>query len=261
MATRLGFKMPIIQVDHSRTVKRPIQNDRQLQRANVIVAPAKKKERNRRVLPGNAHNRRLPAGSFHIAVGALPIVALNTVAVMGQLRWASTALTQWGLPGQILFSVACESVALNLCYQEYRAELANDASFGLKIAATLAGLAVGVLNWSHDPHAAIGIVTGTCSALSPWMWRTFTRRASRDKLFRNGQIEGRSIRLGMTRWLWHPYRSFLIKWESTWDGTTNVHAAVTRLDKRLTENAARKAAAKATASMDSELRELQHGQS
>lgn len=237
--------MPIISVDqHSRTIKTPVVINSQ--RRPVKTPPARKRER----------NWNLPAGTLHIIISALPIVALNMVAVMGQLRWASTALVQWKLPGQILFSATCETVALSLCYQEYKAELANDASFGLKVSASLIGLGVGILNWSHDPHAAIGIVTGVCSTASPWMWRTFTRRTSRDKLYRNGQIEGRSIRLGMTRCLWHPYRSFLIKWESTWDGTTNVRDAVRKLDKRLTDNATCKAAAKASASIDRELEEF-----
>lgn len=226
--------------------KQIVKNDTQLQSTRVQTT----------VREVNNTRWHLPRGTVNIAVSALPIAALNMVAVMGQLRWASAALTQWGLAGQILFSTACESVALSLCYQELKAELANDASFGLKLSATAVGLAMGVLNWSHDPHAAIGIVTGSCSALSPWMWRTFTRRVSRDRLFRNGQIEGRSIRLGITRWLWHPYRSFLVKWESTWDGTTNVRTAVLKLDMRLADKASRKAADKARETMDAELRQL-----
>jgi hypothetical protein len=59
------------------------------------------------------------------------------------------------------------------------------------------------------------------SASSPWLWAVHSRRVSRDALLAQGLIEHHAVRLGSTRWAWHPIRSARVMWHATWEGVTN----------------------------------------
>jgi hypothetical protein len=73
-------------------------------------------------------------------------------------------------------------------------------------------LAIARMNYSHyappgwrPTFAAVAVAL--CSAASPWLWGVHSRRASRDQLLAAGLVEPHALRLGATRWLWHPLRS------------------------------------------------------
>jgi hypothetical protein len=93
------------------------------------------------------------------------------------------------------------------------------------------------MNYSHyaAPHwrptfAAVAI--GLCSAASPWLWGVHSRRASRDALRAKGLIEPHALRLGTTRWMWHPVRSAQAMWHATWEGITNPAEALAAAQSR-----------------------------
>src|SRR5579875_3337952 len=88
------------------------------------------------------------------------------------------------------------------------------------------------MNYSHYaapgwrptfPAAAVGLM----SASSPWLWAVHSRRASRDVLLAAGLVEPHALRLGPTRWVWHPIRSAKVMWLATWDGITDPGEAIT----------------------------------
>jgi hypothetical protein len=70
------------------------------------------------------------------------------------------------------------------------------------------------------------VAFGLMSAASPWLWGIHTRRVSRDVLMADGQVEGHALRLGATRWVWHPYRSARVMRHATWVGETKPTAAI-----------------------------------
>lgn len=163
-------------------------------------------------------------------ITALPIGLVNTVAVIGQLSWAHDHLKAWGPAGQFLFAGSLESIALFLSYFAYLAEKSNDSALRMKLASYLIGLLVGLLNFSHfSPHwkpTAVGIVVGGMSSLSPWLWAAYSRRVSRTILAANGLIETHALRLGASRWLWHPIRSARVMYRATWTGESRIGKAI-----------------------------------
>jgi hypothetical protein len=176
----------------------------------------------------------------HRSVTALPIVAVNGVATIGQFVWAHANVTSWHIGGQILIAVALESIALFFAYHAYLAEKANDSALRLKLAAYGFGLFIGVINYSHwainwRPTTA-AVVVGTMSASSPWLWSTYSRRVSRNVLMSRGLIEEHALKLGFTRWLWHPYNSFKLMRMATWLGENHVTKAIAMLDDLYSAN-------------------------
>lgn len=160
---------------------------------------------------------------------AVPIVLVNSTAFIGQFAWTLQHVP-WIVPGQVLFSVAIESVAIYLAWHAHLAQLANDSASRLKLGAYLFALIIGAMNYSHyaagwRPNAlAVGL--GLMSALSPWLWGIHTRRTSRDKLMERGLVEEHAVRLGATRWMWHAYRSSRVMFRATWVGETDPQRAI-----------------------------------
>jgi hypothetical protein len=160
---------------------------------------------------------------------AVPIVLVNSTAFIGQFAWTRQHVP-WIIPGQVLFSVAIESVAIYLAWHAHLAALANDSASRLKLGAYLFALIIGAMNYSHyashwRPNAlAIGL--GLMSALSPWLWGIHTRRTSRDKLMERGLVEEHAVRLGANRWLWHAWRSARVMFRATWVGETDPQRAI-----------------------------------
>jgi hypothetical protein len=67
------------------------------------------------------------------------------------------------------------------------------------------------------------------SVSSPWLWSVHSRRTSRDALLAAGDLEPHAVRLGMTRWTWHPVRSARVMWLATWEGECSPKAAIALL--------------------------------
>lgn len=189
-------------------------------------------------------------------VAALPIMLVNCVAVSGQLGFAHDHLSSWGDAGQLLFALAIESEALCLSYFGYLAEKANDSALRLKLASYGLGLAVGVINYSHYAPdwkpTAVAVVVGGMSSLSPWLWSVYSRRVSRSILASNGLIESHALRLGATRWMYHPIQSFKVARHASWIGESRITKAISAYDSMVADRAASQVAK----SLDRELEEV-----
>ena len=164
------------------------------------------------------------------AAAVIPVVLVNIVAFAGQLAFLREHLP-WGLAGQVLMAVTLESVAVYLAWQAHLAQLANDSALRLRLAAYGFALVIAAMNYSHyagpgwSPTFA-AVAVALCSAASPWLWGIHTRRVSRDRLMAAGLIEPHAVRLGGTRWVWHPYRSVRVMWYATWRGEADPAKAI-----------------------------------
>jgi hypothetical protein len=162
-------------------------------------------------------------------ITALPLVLVNVVAVSGQYGFIKDHTT-WPVYGVAIFAAALESVALYLAYMAHASLMQNDSALRLRLAAYSFGLIAGVLNYSHyAPDGRITFVafaTGLMSASSPWLWSVYSRRASRDALMAAGLIEPHAVRLGVTRWIWHPMKSTRVMYMATWQGEQSPQAAI-----------------------------------
>jgi hypothetical protein len=160
---------------------------------------------------------------MRLAMVAVPVLLVNAVAFAGQLAFLRAHLP-WTLAGQVMVAAALESVAVYLAYHAHVAQLANDSSLRLRLASYLFALGIAAMNYSHwadhwrPTFAAVAF--GLMSASSPWLWAIHSRRTSRDTLLAQGQIDHHAVRLGATRWLWHPVRSAKVMWVATWEGIT-----------------------------------------
>jgi hypothetical protein len=128
-------------------------------------------------------------------------------------------------------AVALESVAVFLALHAHVAALADDSALRLRLASYGFAAVIGAMNYSHyaapdwrPTFAAVAV--GLMSASSPWLWAVHSRRASRDQLRERGLIEPHAVRLGATRWLWHPLRSARVTWYATWAGVSDPREAI-----------------------------------
>lgn len=160
---------------------------------------------------------------------AVPIILVNGTAFIGQFAWTRDHVP-WIVPGQVLFSVAIESVAIYLAWHAHQAMLANDSASRLRLGAYSFALVIGAMNYSHYARDwrpnALAVALGLMSALSPWLWGIHSRRASRDQLMAQDLVEPHAVRLGATRWAWHPYRASKVMFRATWVGETNPKRAI-----------------------------------
>jgi len=163
-------------------------------------------------------------------LAAVPVIGVNAVAFAGQLGFLREHLP-WPLAGQVLVAAVLESVAVYLAYQAHVAQVANDTSLRLRLAAYAFALVIGVMNYSHwagpgwSPTFA-AVAFGLMSASSPWLWSVYSRRRSRDVLLKAGLVEPHALRLGAIRWMWHPVKSWRVMSHATWLGTTDPAAAI-----------------------------------
>jgi len=171
----------------------------------------------------------------HKIITAAELVLINVVAFIGQLGWAVTHLPTWHLIGQILFAVSIEGAAICVAYHAYLAEMANDSALKLKIASVMFGFLAGFMNYSHWSNdgkpTAIAIATAFMSVASPWLWLMFSKRVSRNLLASRGLIDPHALRLGTTRWFWHPIRSIRVMSFASWEGQTKPLEAITAYDE------------------------------
>lgn len=163
-------------------------------------------------------------------LAAIPVILVNAVAFYGQLAFLRTHLPA-PVAVQALVAVALESIAVYLAWQAHLAQLADDSALRLRLAAYGMAALIGAMNYSHYAAAHwrptfAAIAFALCSAISPWLWSVHSRRESRDALKAKGLIEPHAVRLGVTRWLWHPLRSPRVMWHATWAGENDPAAAI-----------------------------------
>jgi hypothetical protein len=175
-----------------------------------------------------------PVRATRVWVAAVPVALVNVVAFFGQLAFLRAHLA-WPLAGQILVGVALESVAVYLAYHAHLAQVANDSALRLFAASRGFALVIGAMNYSH--YAGPGwrptfpaVAFALMSAASPWLWGVHTHRESRDDLMARGLVEEHAVRLGATRWTWHPFRSAHVTWLATWNGENRLREALALLD-------------------------------
>jgi hypothetical protein len=182
--------------------------------------------------------------------GAVAITACNAISVIGQYRFAHTALASGGMPAQILFSVGCEAVALFFAASALISDLEDSPSRVFKCLSFAAGIGIGILNYSHDPGTALGITFGTFSVLSPQLWDVLGRILARPALVRSGAVQPREhgIRLGARRWILNPPRALSIIYHDAWSGMSG--------DKDVRKAIADHTARKAMNRFDTELEEI-----
>lgn len=207
-------------------------NERAMLRARRQAARAERKGARaaRRADPA-----AVPAWWIRGIVVAIPVVLVNAVAFSGQLAFLRTHLP-WPLAGQVMMAVALESIAVYLAYHAHVAQLANDSAMRLRLASYAFALVIAAMNYSHyadhwrPTFAAVAL--GLMSASSPWLWAIHSRRTSRDVLLAQGLVEHHALRLGSTRWTWHPLRSAKVMWLATWEGITSPADALAAADAR-----------------------------
>jgi hypothetical protein len=179
--------------------------------------------------PGRIHAAAAAIATHRGWLAAVPIMLVNAVAFTGQLAFLRAHLPI-GLAGQVLVAVALESVAVYLAYHAHVAQLADDSAMRLRLAAYGWAAGIAVMNYSHwaahwrPTFAALAFAI--CSAASPWLWSVHSRRASRDTLKARGLIEPHAVRLGGTRWAWHPIKSTRVMSAATWTGENDPAAAI-----------------------------------
>jgi hypothetical protein len=180
--------------------------------------------------PGKTERLRRAMSAHRGWLAAVPVVLVNAVAFAGQLAFLRTHLP-WPSAGQVLVAVTLESVAVYLAWQAHLALAADDSALRLRLAAYGFAAVIGVMNYSHYMAAHwrptfAAVTFGLMSVSSPWLWSVHSRRASRDALKAKGLIEPHAVRLGATRWTWHPWRSAKVMWHATWLGENDPAKAI-----------------------------------
>src|SRR6266704_3265264 len=161
-------------------------------------------------------------------LAAIPIVLVNAVATGAQLGFWRAHLTA---TQAVFVALALESIAIYLAWMSHLAQLADDSALRLRLAAYGIALLIGTLNYSHfmlpgwRPDVA-AVTFGLMSAISPWLWSVHSRRVSRDALKARGLIETHAVRLGATRWLWHPALSLRVMRWAAWTGEADPALAI-----------------------------------
>jgi hypothetical protein len=165
-------------------------------------------------------------------LAAIPVILVNSVAFGAQLGF-------WRVHVPLVFeavlvALALESIAIYLAWHAHLAQLADDSALRLRLAAYGMALLIGSLNYSHfcgpDWRPTVEAVTfGMMSAISPWLWSVHSRRVSRDALKVKGLIEPHAVRLGATRWFWHPRPCVRVMSRATWVGENDPAKAIALL--------------------------------
>jgi hypothetical protein len=178
------------------------------------------------------------AGNQHVirAVGAaVPVACVNATAFIGQFSFVHDHV-KWILAGQVLFAGTLETVAVYLAWQAHLAKKADDTSMRITLGAYLFAAVVGVMNYSHFANhwhpTFMAVAMAAMSVMSPALWGVHTRRTSRDELKAKGLIEDHAVRLGGTRWTWHPFRSARVMNWATWHGINNPKRAIAHFARR-----------------------------
>jgi hypothetical protein len=138
----------------------------------------------------------------------LPLLLVNTVAVVGQVSWGQEHLTG-GLPVAILFAGALESIALFLAAETHAALMAGDSSALLRVASYAMAFLAGSLNYLHyaptwSSPSVTAVAFGILSTVSPWLWGVRSRSMHRAELRDRGLIDSRAVRFAPLQWVLFP---------------------------------------------------------
>lgn len=167
---------------------------------------------------------------------AIPVLLVNATAFSAQFAFFRDHL-HWVAPGQVMAALALESIAIYLAFHAHLAQLANDSAFRLKVGSYVMGAIIGAINYNHyaGPNwrpTVIAVVMALMSGSSPWLWSIHSRRASRDKLHARGLLDEHAVRLGATRWTWHPVLSVKVMRSATWAGITDPKRAIRMVETK-----------------------------
>lgn len=168
------------------------------------------------------------------AMAAVPLILVNGISVVAQFEFWKEHLPGWPAPAAALLGIALESIAVYVGYHAYLAMMADRAAFRIRLTSYAIGAAIGLLNGSHYlahgriTAASIGI--GILSASSPWLWNLHSRRQSQDALMARGVLEGHALRIGTTRFMFHPVRSLRVMRAAAWTGTTDIAEAIAAVE-------------------------------
>lgn len=162
-------------------------------------------------------------------LAVIAVTGVNVVAFLGQLAYWKAHVAS--LAEQVLIAAVLESIAIYWASQAHRARMADDSSFRPALASYLFAAGVGALNYSHYMlpgwrPTVLAVTFGGMSAISPWLWASYSRRVNRDELKARGDIEDHAVRLGATRWAWHAWRCVIVMWKATWPGITRPAEAI-----------------------------------
>jgi hypothetical protein len=193
------------------------------------------------------------ARSHRAWLAAIPIIAVNFVAFFGQLSFfqanrvieVSAQPVTIPLAVAVIVALALESIAVYLAWQAHIARKAHDSALRLRLAAYLVALVIGAVNYSHfcAPHwrpTAFAVVFALASVISPALWGVHSNRESRDDLKAQDLIEDHGVRLGLTRWFWHPWRSLMVQSLAAWAGENRPAAAIALYETRRAARQGRK---------------------
>jgi hypothetical protein len=167
-------------------------------------------------------------------LAAIPVIGVNIVAFYGQLSYLGDHLAAPAAI-RVLVAAVLEAIAVYLAWMAHLAQLSGDSAFRLRLASYFFALIIAAMNYSHFAGLD-GRLTFTaaafalCSAVSPWLWAVYSRRESRDELRRRGDIEPHAVRLGATRWAWHPLRSARVMSRASWLGVAKPAEAIKLID-------------------------------
>lgn len=179
-------------------------------------------------------NGYVPQNMAQNLITAIPITFVNVIAIASQYSWAHDNLKSWHSVGQLIFAIGLESIAVYLSYMAYNAEKRNDSAFRLKLSSYIYGALIATINyqhWAHNWHpTTLAIVVALASISSPILWSVYSRSISRTILMGRGMVEAHALRLGATRWLWHPVMAFRIMRMATWTGQSNIAKALTEFE-------------------------------
>lgn len=161
-------------------------------------------------------------------IAAVPLIGVNAVAIYGQYGYLHDHLTWPNLP-IVGLAITIESIAVYLAYMAHKSLIALDTALRLRLAAYGFGILAGFMNLSHySPNwhvTSAGIITGTLSASSPWLWGVYSRRQSRDILAEKGLIEPGAVKLG-NRWVVHPIWCIPVYRFAVWQGIRSPSQAI-----------------------------------
>lgn len=155
---------------------------------------------------------------------AVPLLLVNSVAVYGQVQWASKHLSPH-LAVALGFALAVESIGVYLAVEAHRALLAGDAALRLRLGSYGIGALAGALNYAHfspsgTPNAR-AVAFGVLSAISPVLWAIRSRSLSRAELRRLHLIDGRAVKFTGAQWLLFPRKSARAFRAAVWAAETN----------------------------------------
>ena len=152
-------------------------------------------------------------------IAAVPIILVNTLAVIGQCQWASTHL-HWGRPGQALFAGALEATALAVMYLAHTALIEGDSAWRQKMFAYLIACGSASVNWQEHSNnwqpTPPAFVFAGASLLSPILWATYSKFAARIVMRAAGLIDKRAAKFSLARWVMFPRKTFKALRYSVW---------------------------------------------